>query len=122
MMEVMEQFFPPMSLMEQVILTPVPSHLTFPVALVVILNWDKIKELFQKLKSQNRQALSQAGEDAIGITLMGTVDEKNIPDVLLGIFNKKTEEFIDAVKVKAESIAPEVFEKHRKSKVVLYSN
>jgi hypothetical protein len=88
--------------------------------LVVILNLDKIKELFQKLKSRNQGPISQADKDAIGFTLKDAVANENTP-VVEGIFNKKTNQVIDGVKIEAESIAPDVLQQHRKSKVVLYS-
>jgi hypothetical protein len=92
----------------------------FTLVLVVVLNWDKISELFQKLKGKNKEALSKADKDAIGFTLTTAAADPNTP-VVQGVFNKKTNEVIDGVKIQAESIAPEVLQKHRRDKVVLYS-
>jgi hypothetical protein len=94
-----------------------PSYLSFsdfPVVPVVVLNWDTIKELFQKLKSRKRNR-KRLNNDAIGFTLIEAVGDKNSPAVL-GIINKKTHEVIDGVKIEAESIAPEVLQKHQESK------
>jgi hypothetical protein len=88
--------------------------------LVVLLNMDKISEIFQKLRGKNQQKLTQEDKDLVGFTVANKIDDPDTP-VVQGIFNKKTSKIEDGVKIQAQTIGDDVKAKHRDHEVVLYS-
>jgi hypothetical protein len=93
---------------------------TLALILVVLLNLDKIKEIFQKLRGKSQQKLSAAEKDQIGFTVANAINDPTTP-VVEGIFNKRTNKLEDGVKIQAEEFGDDVKDKHRNSTVVLYN-
>jgi uncharacterized protein involved in outer membrane biogenesis len=89
------------------------------VVLTVVLNWDKIKGLFQKLKAKN--GISSADKEKIGFSIKNALQDPSTPYVE-GIFNKRTNEVVDGEKLATRAGVDSDFDReHNKTGVVIYN-
>jgi hypothetical protein len=86
---------------------------------VDFLDWEQIKVFFKTLKARNQEKLSQENKiDFIGFVLI-KADE---PDVVYqGIFNKRTNEVIDGIKLKVKMIDADVAKALSKTGVIIFN-
>jgi hypothetical protein len=99
----------------------IPLILAIPAAVaalvavfVALLNWEKVIDWFK-----GRTQLKVSDKDNIAFTIQEKLKDGKY-ETVQGIFNKSTNELLDAKKYKSEEIDDQLAKVHRREKLVFY--